>query len=124
MLHGRVSVSTSTVPAAGSRSRLLRAAMSMLGASSPLEGASETRTIVLRQLFKEPCNIAVEEAVGGHGGGDNILLQDLFGEPVTDENMRAASHIDGAASILTGIAANRSISTGQVVKVDDILKLP
>jgi predicted dehydrogenase len=89
-----------------------------------LEGASETRNIVLRQLFKEPCNIAVEEAVGGHGGGDNILLQDLFGEPVTDEYMRSASHIDGAASILTGIAANRSISTGQVVKVDDILKLP
>jgi hypothetical protein len=52
------------------------------------------------------------------------LLNDLFGEPTTDEYLRAASHIDGAASILTGIAANRSIATGQVVRVDDILLVP
>jgi predicted dehydrogenase len=94
------------------------------GGEQSLEGASETRNIVLRQFFQEPRKIEVEEAVGGHGGGDSLLLQDLFGEPVTDEYMRAASHIDGAASILTGIAANRSIATGQVINVDDILKLP
>ena len=57
-------------------------------------------------------------------GGDEVLLEDLFGEPVSDEYMRAASHIDGAASILTGIAANRSMATGEVVKVDDIMNLP
>lgn len=58
------------------------------------------------------------------GGGDNVLLRDLFGEAEPDEYMRAASHIDGAASILTGVAANRSIRTGQVVNVKDILDLP
>jgi hypothetical protein len=52
------------------------------------------------------------------------LLNELFGTPVSDEYMRAASHIDGAASILTGIAANRSIATGQAVNVDDILLVP
>ena len=36
---------------------------------------------------------------------------------------RAASHIDGAASILLGIAANQSIATGQLVEIDDLLKL-
>jgi predicted dehydrogenase len=94
------------------------------GGEQSLEGALETRNIVLRQHFQEPRKIEVEDAVGGHGGGDSVLLQDLFGEPVTDEYMRAASHIDGAASILTGIAANRSIATGQVINVDDIFKLP
>ncbi|KAF3761645.1 NAD(P)-binding protein [Cryphonectria parasitica EP155] len=94
------------------------------GGDQSLEGSMETRSILLRPLFEKPREIEIEESQGAHGGGDAILLQDLFGEPVSDEYRRAASHIDGAASILTGIAANRSISTGQVVNVDDILTLP
>ncbi|KAH8680561.1 hypothetical protein BX600DRAFT_406726 [Xylariales sp. PMI_506] len=94
------------------------------GGDQSLEGALESRTILLRKLFQEPRPVQIDEAVGAHGGGDNILLQDLFGEPISDEHMRAASHVDGAASILTGLAANRSIATGQVVYVDDIFKLP
>ncbi|KAI8271182.1 putative oxidoreductase YteT [Colletotrichum sp. SAR11_239] len=94
------------------------------GGSQALEGAIEKRTMLLRPLFGPPQEIDLGEAKGAHGGGDLVLLRDLFGEPVSDEYMRAASHIDGAASILTGIAANRSIATGQVVNVDDILVVP
>ncbi|KAL2150402.1 hypothetical protein VTH82DRAFT_6965 [Thermothelomyces myriococcoides] len=94
------------------------------GGEQGAEGAAERRSILLRPLFDKPREIEIPEAEGAHGGGDKILLQDLFGEPQTDEYMRAASHIDGAASILTGIAANKSMATGQVVFVDDILKLP
>ncbi|KAH8885352.1 NAD(P)-binding protein [Thozetella sp. PMI_491] len=94
------------------------------GGDQSLEGSLEKRTILLRPLFEKPREIEIEESKGAHGGGDSVLLNDLFGEPVTDEYMRAASHVDGAASILTGIAANRSIATGQVVYVDDILKVP
>ena len=94
------------------------------GGDQSLEGCIEKRSIVLRKLFEPPREVEIEEGKGAHGGGDGVLLQDLFGEPVTDEYMRAASHIDGAASILTGIAANKSMATGQVVLVDDILKVP
>jgi hypothetical protein len=94
------------------------------GGDQSLEGSIEKRTILLRPLFEPPREIEIETSKGAHGGGDSVLLQDLFGEPVTDEYMRAASHTDGAASILTGIAANKSIATGQVVLVDDILKVP
>ncbi|KAH6845766.1 hypothetical protein B0I37DRAFT_435216, partial [Chaetomium sp. MPI-CAGE-AT-0009] len=94
------------------------------GGDQSLEGSIERRSILLRPLFEPPKEIEIETSKGAHGGGDSVLLQDLFGEPVTDEYMRAASHIDGAASILTGIAANKSIATGQVVLVDDILKVP
>lgn len=94
------------------------------GGDQALEGSIERRTILLRPLFEQPREIEIDESKGAHGGGDSVLLQDLFGDPVTDEYMRAASHIDGAASILTGIAANKSIATGQVVLVDDILKVP
>ncbi|KAK4112412.1 oxidoreductase family protein [Canariomyces notabilis] len=94
------------------------------GGDQSLEGSIERRSILLRPLFEPPREIPIDESKGAHGGGDNVLLQDLFGEPVTDEYMRAASHVDGAASILTGIAANKSIATGQVVFVDDVLKVP
>ncbi|KAI9149098.1 putative nad-binding rossmann fold oxidoreductase family protein [Paramyrothecium foliicola] len=94
------------------------------GGDQSLEGSLERRTLLLRPLFEKPTEIDLGESVGAHGGGDKVLLDDLFGEPVSDEFMRAASHVDGAASILTGIAANRSIATGQVVHVDDVLKLP
>lgn len=94
------------------------------GGDQSLEGSLERRTILLRPMFKKPREIEIGESKGAHGGGDSVLLNDLFGEPVTDEYIRAASHVDGAASILTGIAANRSIATGQVVNVDDIMLLP
>jgi predicted dehydrogenase len=94
------------------------------GGDQSLEGSIERRSILLRPLFEAPREIEIETSKGAHGGGDSVLLQDLFGEPVSDEYMRAASHIDGAASILTGIAANKSIATGRVVYVDDILKVP
>lgn len=94
------------------------------GGDQSLEGSLESRSILLRRLFEKPVEVELGESVGAHGGGDTVLLNDLFGEPVSDEFMRAASHVDGAASILTGIAANRSIATGQVVNVDDILSIP
>ena len=94
------------------------------GGDQSLEGSLERSTILLRPLFEKPREVEIGSATGAHGGGDSVLLNDLFGEPMSDEYMRAASHIDGAASILTGIAANKSIATGQVVYVDDILKVP
>ncbi|KAF5624426.1 dehydrogenase s [Fusarium sp. NRRL 52700] len=94
------------------------------GGDQAHEGSLESRKILLRPLFEKPREIKVEDGVGAHGGGDTVLLNDLFGTPVSDEYMRAASHIDGAASILTGIAANRSIATGQAINVDDILLVP
>lgn len=94
------------------------------GGPQALEGSLRRRTILLRPLFEKPQEIQVPESNGAHGGGDSVLLNDLFGTPVSDEHMRAASHVDGALSILTGIAANRSIATGQVVNVDDILQIP
>jgi len=65
--------------------------------------------------------VDVEEKEGGHGGGDPVLLNDLFGEPVEDPFHRAADHVDGARSILTGIAANQSIRTGLPVKIDGLV---
>lgn len=77
------------------------------GGEQSLEGAAESISLLLRPLFQEPRKIEIVQGAGGHGRWENVLLRDLFGEAELNEYMRAASHIDGAASILTGVAANR-----------------
>lgn len=91
------------------------------GGEKSEEGALKEKTIKVFPMFAAPYEVEVEEGVGGHGGGDPVLLNDLFGSPVEDPFNRAANHIDGARSILTGIAANRSIQTGLAVKVNDLV---
>lgn len=92
------------------------------GGDKALEGAVKGVTILVFPMFGEPYKVEFETGEGGHGGGDPVLLNDIFGVPEHDEFNRAADHIDGARSILTGIAANKSIRTGQAVKVDELVK--
>lgn len=75
--------------------------------------------------FAEAWNADIPVAQGGHGGADPRMLEQLFSpSPPHDPLGRGASHLDGAASILTGIAANHAMAGGRPVKVDDLLKLP
>ncbi|SFI85791.1 Oxidoreductase family, C-terminal alpha/beta domain [Paenibacillus sp. UNC496MF] len=92
------------------------------GGDKALEGAVQGVSILVFPMFGEPYKAEFERGDGGHGGGDPVLLNDIFGVPVADEFNRAADHVDGARSILTGIAANKSIRTGQAVKVDELVK--
>lgn len=87
------------------------------------EGVTKSEQLIVLENFKRPEIIEVPKGVGGHGGGDVVLMEALFGNPPEDPLGRAANHIDGARSILTGIAANRSMETGQAVKVDDLVRL-
>lgn len=86
------------------------------------EGALQTKSIKVIPMFGEAYEADIVEGAGGHGGGDPVMLNDIFGVPAEDPYKRAASHIDGAMSILTGIAGNVSMSTGLPVNVDDLVK--
>jgi len=58
---------------------------------------------------------------GDHGGGDNAFRRVLFlGEEPEFESQRAGA-IDGAYSILIGAAANKSIATGQIIDIDELI---
>jgi predicted dehydrogenase len=78
--------------------------------------------------FKQPYEVEVWTGEGGHGGGDPVLLDDIFNpHPKPDKYLRAADHRAGAYSILTGIAANRSMESGQSICIADLvqgLRLP
>ena len=85
------------------------------------EGTHLTKNLTIHPMFGAPYSVDIEEGIGGHGGGDVVMLEDIFGNPKTDKFNRAASHIDGAMSILIGIAANKSIAGGMPVKIKDLV---
>ena len=77
---------------------------------------------VYRFLTEEPeAVIAVPRADEGHGGGDDRLLDHLFRGVEDDPLGHAAGVMDGAYSVLTGVAANRSVASGGWVRVADLL---
>jgi hypothetical protein len=89
------------------------------------KGAFKYSQIRAYPLFEAPYDVEIPRAQGGHGGADPVMLEQIFGtNPPEDHFKRGASHIDGAASILLGISANKSMATGLPVQVDDLLKLP
>ena len=51
------------------------------------------------------------------------MLQDVFGTRVQDPLHRAADAADGAHSLVTDLAANRSFETGLPVRTRELLDL-
>jgi predicted dehydrogenase len=81
--------------------------------------------ITVQRMFEPRYAVEIPRAVGGHGGGDKGVLDRIFPpDPPADPFGRDATHIDGARSILLGIAAERAIETGLPVHIDDLLQLP
>ncbi len=82
------------------------------------------KEIRLYPMFGIPHRVDFTEGEGGHGGGDPVMLEQIFApDPPADPFHRAASHIDGAASVLLGIAANKSIETGTLIRTSDLVTL-
>jgi len=81
-------------------------------------------TIVVYPLFKKRYEVPIEVAKGGHGGGDVRLLSDVFlrDDQPRDPLQRAAGGLDGACSILVGVAARRSIESGRPININDLVK--
>ncbi|MBZ0303357.1 MAG: Gfo/Idh/MocA family oxidoreductase [Anaerolineae bacterium] len=89
------------------------------------KGTFKYSQIRVYPMFAQPYEAEIPSSKGGHGGADPVMLEQIFSpNPPDDPFKRAASHIDGAASILMGISANKSMATGLPVNVDDLLKLP
>ena len=79
-------------------------------------------SITLIPEFRKPRKIEVDSGEGGHGGGDPVLLRDLFGSgDAPDPLGLRANQKDGAYSILLGIAAAESIETRKPIKIDNLI---
>jgi predicted dehydrogenase len=78
--------------------------------------------IVVTKNFGTREFIRVPHAAG-HGGGDKLMKDSVFGVTTDDPLHQAASVRDGALSILVGIAARNSCETGQPVKIADLTSI-
>ena len=64
----------------------------------------------------------MDEGHGGHGGGDAVMVDDIFAPPQLDRLKRSADYVQGAYSILTGIAANKSIENKKIIYISDLVQ--
>ncbi|GAA1995452.1 Gfo/Idh/MocA family protein [Microbacterium ulmi] len=76
--------------------------------------------LVVQRHFQPAEEVAIPAAEGGHGGGDAVLLREVFVGRADDPLGRAASWLDGVRSMAVGLAGNRSLETGQAVRTADL----
>ena len=78
-----------------------------------------TRVIPLRGAARK---LTPWTGTGGHGGGDKVMLDEIFlPEAPADKYKRASNEQAGAASILIGVAANKCFATGQPVVIKQLV---
>ncbi len=74
--------------------------------------------------FKPAYDVEIPFQKGSHGGGDKILMEQIFSaNPPEELDGRNAGCEQGAASIIVGIAGNESMRTGKPVCIDDLINL-
>ncbi|APH44021.1 dehydrogenase [Microbacterium sp. 1.5R] len=80
----------------------------------------ESERLIVQRHWEEAYEVPIDGGDGGHGGGDELLLSDVFEGPGDDPLARPADWTDGIRSIAVGIAGNRSLETGLPVTVDEL----
>lgn len=94
------------------------------GMAAASKGPFKRATIRVFPMFGEGYEVPVSVGEGGHGGADPVMLEQIFSpNPPPDPYRRAASHIDGAASVLVGIASNQSMIDEKMICIDDLFPL-
>jgi predicted dehydrogenase len=66
----------------------------------------------------------IERSQGGHGGADERLKDMLFKPDQVDPMNRLAGSRAGVMASLVGIAARRSIESGERIKISDLVEFP
>jgi hypothetical protein len=78
-----------------------------------------TRLIPMRGA---PQNLEPWTGTGGHGGGDDVMLREIFGTAEPDKYKRAADERSGLYSILVGAAANICFTSGRAVTISELVR--
>lgn len=92
--------------------------------ATPVEEDDQVRRNGERLVVQRHWEPAYEEPIingeGGHGGGDELLLSDLFNGPGEDPLGRPSGYLDGLRSVSVGIAGNESLESGLPVRTADL----
>lgn len=83
-----------------------------------------TESIIVHKLWEDFNTVLVPTEKGGHGGGDKRLHDKIFKTPNTEDPFaRSAGIRDGVMSVLIGIAARKSIESGNPIKIENLSDL-
>jgi predicted dehydrogenase len=77
-----------------------------------------TRVIPLRGPARD---LETWTGQGAHGGGDDVMLTEIFGTSPGDKYKRISDERAGAYSALVGIAANRCFETGKTQRISELV---
>ncbi len=86
--------------------------------SKPTSDANYDEIVVFKNFGKRQY-IQIPQG-GGHGGGDKLLKDQIFIPNTPDPLKQMAGVRDGALACLVGIAARKSIASGQPVMIGDL----
>jgi predicted dehydrogenase len=86
------------------------------------ESSSRTggERLSLQRHWEAAQDVKIKEGTGAHGGGDALLLNDIFRGSGDDWLERSANWVDGVRAIAVGMAGNESLNTGLPVKIADL----
>jgi predicted dehydrogenase len=76
--------------------------------------------LTLQRHWEAAKDVKIKAGTGGHGGGDALLLADVFRGAGDDWLERSSNWVDGIRSIAVGMAGNESLRTGLPVKIADL----
>jgi predicted dehydrogenase len=76
--------------------------------------------LTLQRHWEPATEVKIEGGAGAHGGGDALLLADIFRGPGDDWLERPADWLDGIRAIAVGMAGNESLDTCLPVKISDL----
>ncbi|MBM3957359.1 MAG: Gfo/Idh/MocA family oxidoreductase, partial [Gemmatimonadetes bacterium] len=101
-----------------------------------LEGRIETRVyerqpwpvkpedeVRVTKNFQKSEVLVIPHAKGGHFGADPRLQEMIFNPGVPDPLKQRAGSRAGAMSLLTGVAAVKSVETGKPIRIADLVRL-
>ena len=76
--------------------------------------------LVVQRHWEAAFEVPIVNGEGGHGGGDELLLSDLFNGPGEDPLGRPSGYLDGVRSVSVGIAGNLSLESSLPVRIEDL----
>ncbi|MET4781148.1 hypothetical protein [Glaciihabitans sp. UYNi722] len=80
--------------------------------------------LVLKRHWEDAKIVPIQNGEGGHGGGDRLLVHDVFRGADEDPLGRPADFRDGIRAVAVGIAGNESLVSGQAVSISDLGIIP
>ncbi|MHA7273402.1 Gfo/Idh/MocA family protein [Arthrobacter sp. TMT4-20] len=76
--------------------------------------------LIVQRHWEPASEVTIHNGEGAHGGGDRLLLSDLFNGPGADPLGRPSGYIDGLSAVAVGIAGNESLANGMPVRIPDL----